>query len=390
MHLFLAKQGNKLLNYLLAILLFSKFGQVFISLLIHSEQQQLFPNLYQFFTPFWYISPACFYLYTTSFIHENSRLSKVQWLHLVPAVFAIVHVFPWGQNTTTNWSSVAIQIEGKKQLFITESTGLFSAAFYYLGKPALTIIYLILTWYVVLKSKIFHTDQNCPRKKWLLFFLMVGTFFQLISFLPLLFWNMSQPDISRSFMLMSGVVFLSIMIFIFHHPKLLYGYLFVSVSLDTVIPVRKETAEAKINEELEIEREEKVKTAKPETIQLKKISLLPDQLLQYSNAMREVMDIEKPYLMEDFQIIDLAGKLNIPVHHCSFILNNLVGKNFREWINEYRIQFFMDQYPIKAERMKIGSIARECGFKSTATFYNAFKKETGLMPTVYFAQKKVS
>ncbi|MNV63201.1 transcriptional activator FtrA [compost metagenome] len=100
--------------------------------------------------------------------------------------------------------------------------------------------------------------------------------------------------------------------------------------------------------------------------------------------------MKQPYLLESFQIVDLAGELNIPVHHCSFVLNNLIGKNFRDWINEYRINSFMEQYPLKAERMTIESVAHECGFKSIATFYNAFKKETGLMPTAYFSRKKVS
>lgn len=40
--------------------------------------------------------------------------------------------------------------------------------------------------------------------------------------------------------------------------------------------------------------------------------------------------------------------------------------------------------------MTIEAIAYESGFKSLTTFYNAFKKETGLMPKAFFLQQLVS
>jgi len=102
------------------------------------------------------------------------------------------------------------------------------------------------------------------------------------------------------------------------------------------------------------------------------------------------MENNKPYLMADFQIVDLATAVDIPVHHCSFIVNNHIGKNFRDWINGYRVSHFMEQYPLKSEKMTIEAIAYESGFKSLGTFYNAFKKEARLMPKAYFSQKKGS
>ncbi|RQO66036.1 hypothetical protein DBR43_27740 [Pedobacter sp. KBW06] len=371
LHLFFAKRGIKLLNYLLALLFLSKFGQVLISLLIHSNQKDIYPVLYQLFTPLWYVAPACFYLYTTNFIQGNQRLRKLQWLHFIPAILVLVHLFPWNSSLAINWASIAAQIEENKQLFITERTGLFSASFYSLLRPVLVLAYLLSTWHAVLKSNILDKNSGHSGRNWLLFFLKTGTFFQLAGFIPLIFWNMDAPYINTIFITLNGTLLLVIMVFVLHQPRLFYGYLFVSVNLDM--------------------QDKEIKPEVPALVNTpKKVSLLPDQLVNYSNAMKEVMEKNKPYLLEDFQIVDLAGALNIPVHHCSFVLNNLIGKNFRDWINEYRIQSFIEQYPIKAQRMTIESIAHECGFKSVATFYNAFKKETGIMPTAYFSRKKVS
>jgi len=375
LHLFFAKRGIRLLNYLLALLLFSSFGQVLISLMIHSDHKASYPVLYQLFTPLWYISPACFYLYTTNFIQGGQQLRRLQWLHFIPAILALIHLSPWNLAFPINWTLIATQIEENRQLFITERTGLFSAAFCTILKSVLVIVYLSYTWYAVLKSEILDKKTGHTGRNWLLFFLKTATFFQLAAFLPLLCRTVDIPYSNTLFITANGTILLIIMIFVLHQPRLFYGYLFVSVNLD--------------KEQKEIQKE--IKRETPVMINtIKKISLLPHQLDNYSNAMKEVMETKKPYLLEDFQIVDLAGTLNIPVHHCSFVLNNLIGKNFRDWINEYRIHSFLEQYPLKAQRMTIESIAHECGFKSVATFYNAFKKETGIMPTAYFSQKKVS
>ncbi|RZK61204.1 MAG: AraC family transcriptional regulator [Pedobacter sp.] len=56
-------------------------------------------------------------------------------------------------------------------------------------------------------------------------------------------------------------------------------------------------------------------------------------------------------------------------------------------MNGYRVSHFLLHYPLQSEKMTIEAIAQESGFKNQATFYNAFKKEKGLMPKAYFQKK---
>ena len=93
---------------------------------------------------------------------------------------------------------------------------------------------------------------------------------------------------------------------------------------------------------------------------------------------------EKPFLNSDFQILDLAHYFKIPTHQCSAMINNLIGKNFRDWINSHRVDYFIKTYPQKSPKLTIDAIAFESGFSSMTTFYRAFKKETGRMPSTYF------
>jgi AraC-like DNA-binding protein len=374
LHLFFAKRGSRLLNRLLSIVFFSRFGQVLVMLLVNSNQHNVLPFFYQLFIPVYFLGPACFYLYIANFVSGRTRFGKLDWLHLVPAVLALIHVLPLPFSPAIRWDVIAAQITDNKQLFITERSGNFAPWFYYLGRPALLLGYLCASWFAVLKSN--TIDQiNDSDKRWIFFFLKAGTFFQLISFMPLIVWNMEEPMINVSFILVNCLVLLVIVVFILHQPRMFYGYLFVSVDLG--------------NDAEEV-ADELPKPAIAVAQASKKVSLMPDQLTIYSDSMKSFMENKAPYLQKDFQIVDLAGELNIPVHHCSFVLNNLLGKNFRDWINGYRIGFFIEQYPLKSERMTIESVAYDSGFKSLATFYNAFKKETGLMPKAFFSQQKVS
>nr|WP_162988883.1 helix-turn-helix domain-containing protein [Pedobacter schmidteae] len=358
---------------------FSRFGQLLVLLLVNSKHHNLFPFFHQLFTPFYYASSACFFLYITSLVNGRERLEKNEWLHFVPLGLAIIHVVLWPFVPPINWNVIALDLTHNKQLFISERSGLFPAYFYYLGRPALVLGYLVATWYVVVKSGIFRERKaSAGGKKWVLFFLKVGTFFQLISFLPMMSDGLDNPVISSSIFALSCMVLLVIMIFVLHNPGVLYGYLFVAVDWNSP---------ADRSENIRVIPTPEPSVAAPA---VKRINLLPDQLSAYAESMKSFMEEKKTYLEPDFQIVDLALALNVPVHHCSFVLNNLIGKNFRDWINGYRIRYFIGQYPLKSEKMIIEAIARESGFKSQRTFYNAFKKETGLMPKVYFSGEKRS
>lgn len=360
-----------MLNYLLSVIFFSRFGQMLVLLLINSREQTIFTFFHQFFTPFYYAAPACFYLYMISLINGRKNLRKFEWIHFVPVVLAIIHVFPWNFSPSFKWDIIAKQISENKQLFISETSGIFPAYFYYLGRPALLLGYLFSAWYAVLTSKALAArEPDDGVRKWIFFCLIAATFFQLISFLPLIFEYPANPFGNSFFVLVSCVVLLMMLVFILHKPKVFYGYLFVAVNWA-------------------VDKKETVEMVHVVPLS-KKVNLSPDRLSEYSISMKAFMDVKSPFLNPEFQIVDLAKELNIPVHHCSFVINNVIGKNFRDWINGYRINYFMMEYPLKSSKITIGAIATESGFKTLTTFYNAFKKETGLMPTVYFTQKKVS
>lgn len=367
LNLFYAKQGNRMLNLLLALIFFARFGQIIVYLLIVSKQLTVFPFILKVFTPFYYAVPACLYLYIKGFINDRASLRRIEWLHFIPVILAIIHVLPWHLSPQIQWDAIAKQIAENRQFLMLQRTGLFPPYYCYTGMTLLIMGYLFASWYVVLTSQIIRGKEWNTGKLWILFILITATFFRLLNLLLLIFdlhWSQGGHLL---FAVVNSLVLLVVIIFVLHHPRLLYGYLLVGPNW-----------KMRIAEPMPSERKGALSP---------KNNLLPDQLSAYAESMKELMGTEKPFLQPDFQIIHLAQKLNIPVHHCSYVLNNEIGKNFRDWINAYRVDDFIKEYPLVSDKMTIEAIANQSGFKSVATFYNAFKKETGLMPTAYFLKK---
>ncbi len=100
-----------------------------------------------------------------------------------------------------------------------------------------------------------------------------------------------------------------------------------------------------------------------------------------------LLDNEKIYKNPDISLGSIALRLNISVTYLSQLINKISGVNFSDFINEYRVKEAQKLliHP-NYEGYAILSIGLESGFNSKSTFYAAFKKHTGVTPTVYRAK----
>ncbi|MFW0717102.1 helix-turn-helix domain-containing protein [Pedobacter sp. N23S346] len=371
---------------MLASLFFSRFGQISTSLVIKSGYESTLSVIFQIFTPLYFAAPACLYLYITGFIDNRNKLTKVELLHFLPALLAIIHVFPWPGSKALDWNLITAQLRESGYLFLRAKSGLFPAYFHYAGRPILSLVYLVLSWHAILKFKINNqVSHDNHGRNWIIFLLKVATFFQLAGLIPLILNFLNISFYHSFFIILNCIVLLTILTYALHRPNIFYGYLLVAIDWDKKEPPIKEPALVKEK----IPDPALLTTVNEPVIKAhvqKKLNLSPEQTSNYAVLIRDIMEREQLYLQPGLQIIDLATRINIPVHHCSHIINNHIGKNFRDWINGYRVEYFLRQYPLQSDKITIEAIAQESGFKSQATFYNAFKKEKGVMPTVYFSQ----
>jgi AraC-like DNA-binding protein len=93
----------------------------------------------------------------------------------------------------------------------------------------------------------------------------------------------------------------------------------------------------------------------------------------------ELMDSEKPYLDEELTLQSLAGMTRLSPQQLSELLNGRLNKNFRDWLNEYRIREALRLIAEDPERQVL-DVAFESGFRSKSTFNAAFLRVTGETP----------
>jgi AraC-like DNA-binding protein len=106
--------------------------------------------------------------------------------------------------------------------------------------------------------------------------------------------------------------------------------------------------------------------------------------IKEAKELGNIMVKNKPYLNPTLCIHDLAQTMNVPAHQLSKIIHKELGKNFFEYINEFRINHFKNS--IKSSTYKdytLLGIALECGFNSKSAFNRIFKEYTGLTPGDY-------
>ncbi|WP_188754089.1 helix-turn-helix domain-containing protein [Pedobacter psychrotolerans] len=345
------------------------------------------PLLFQIFVPLYFAAPACFYLYIKGFIHNRKTLAWDEWLHFLPALLAVIHVIPWPHLAPLNWDIITKQFCENGYLSLHAKNGLFPSYFQYIVRPLLIISYLALSWYAVIRSKISERiNIDDPGRNWILFLLRVATFFQLTSLIPIVLRSMNIPIYNTFFIILNCIVLLVILMYALHHPHFFYGYLLVATDWNQKDTLNKSSVPKPISDDNQLP----LRILPPEVTALtqKKLNLPIQQISLYAVLIKDAMEKEQLYLQPDLQIIDVANLVNIPVHHCSYVINNHIGKNFRDWINSYRIDHFLKEYPLQREKKTIEALAKESGFKSQATFYNAFKKEKGAMPTNYFLKNQ--
>ena len=103
----------------------------------------------------------------------------------------------------------------------------------------------------------------------------------------------------------------------------------------------------------------------------------------------DALEKKKLYRDPEISLMKLSEAIDISPGIASYVINTIIGKNFRNLINDYRIA------EVKAKlsdpnfrHLSILGIALDCGFNSEASFYRVFKKATGMSPKEFIVNGK--
>ena len=129
---------------------------------------------------------------------------------------------------------------------------------------------------------------------------------------------------------------------------------------------------------------EEVVRTEPDTRKYQRSGLKQEDVTDHVNKIKKYMVIEKPYMERELTIYDLSDQLKIPRHILSEVLNEHMGKNFYNLINEYRVNEVKER--MKSDDLRhltILAIAYDAGFNSKSSFNTIFKEKTGQTPSEY-------
>ncbi|MTI32098.1 helix-turn-helix domain-containing protein, partial [Xanthovirga aplysinae] len=94
------------------------------------------------------------------------------------------------------------------------------------------------------------------------------------------------------------------------------------------------------------------------------------------DQLEKLMMSEELYKDPNLKLQDVAKKLNVIPHRLSQLLNDNLGKNFTQFVNEYRIKEAKKLLQLNHD-FTLEAIGYDCGFNSKSTFFATFKKLNG-------------
>ena len=119
----------------------------------------------------------------------------------------------------------------------------------------------------------------------------------------------------------------------------------------------------------------------------KNSGLTLDMSQRVKSQLKEIMETKKPYLDHTLNLQGLANILNIDRYSLSQVINQEFGKNFYEFVNDYRINESIHLIESNPKRIElITDLIYESGFNNKVSFYKAFKKRKHKTPSQYLKE----
>jgi AraC-like DNA-binding protein len=293
------------------------------------------------------IAPAL-YLSILHFASPDKVLKRREYLHFIP--FALFFIF------------MAITVSGYSLFHLPGLLNKVVALSVSVFVKVQLVVYWLLAWYAL----------NRHQKN-----------------IRLINSNIGEVDLSWLRCLLLGIVFIIIVMFagpilpmkwmkLFTPAAYLAGTLFTGYFL---------LAQKEVYPFEQPELEQIAEVIKPESKPVKQ-RLTEKQSTQLKMQLEQLMQTEKVYLDNELSLPGLAKEMQISTHDLSYLLNDVIGISFFQFVNAYRVQEAKQlMLSEKHRHLNLLGIAYSAGFNSKTTFNTAFKKETGLSPSEFMKEK---
>jgi AraC-like DNA-binding protein len=344
-------KGNRILGIWCLFL-----GLFFLGIIVHVQNElNIFSVLigWNLYLPASY--GALLYLYCRQAITDRPLVWK-DALHLLPVLSCYllnVDILFASAETKFNWTTAASN--GPNSISIAQIIT-YVQAFVYLGFS----FYMVRRYQQQAKQNLSDFNPEIFRWIWILLILTLSVWsFKAVSSSETLYFLSIISDIVIIF-LIYGVALAQ-----WRNPKL-----FKLNKIETVVALHNVSKEI-IDESTEDKQSSGALDVSTRECILKDV--------------KQYMENEHAYKDNQLNLISLSELVGVSTHHLSEVLNQHEGKNFYQFVNDYRVNYVCEHLK-KSNKPKIIELALDAGFSSKSTFNAVFKQFTGLSPTQYRQQ----
>lgn len=384
--------SNKYAVGLLAAFMFLQALLNGMFLLVQSGLVVEYWYLYRVFAPLGFLVPSLVYLYLSALLKDQTRPRLIDILHLIPAVGMLINYIPYFRLSTAEKQQVVEAVVNDYTVYVQGQEGFLPESWVTVLRLLLPIIYIPL-YYHVLRSTRSQFDQNNPFDKqlrnwaWIFTHAVIAYLGGVMIFLTVYLVPQSIAMTQAYIQLMSVV---SVVTFIFWAGSFLFfglyqilnpavgiGYMMMPHNRDS--NGKSHTGQTSLADADSAIQERELSPSLTET---------PDVEDEEIRRVRDLFVNQSIWKTPDIIVSDIAREAQISVRKTSYIINRYFGGNTNTVINRYRVGYvktlIAEGY---LENYSLSGLYKECGFKNKVTFFNAFKRETGMTPSEFRAQK---
>jgi AraC-like DNA-binding protein len=373
---------NKNAAYLSLFLISSSIYGIAHYFVMYGKSPFWLAIFYNHFTPLMLLLGPFLYFYIRGTLDDTYSLKKIDFIHFIPAIIHLIGIIPYTLQPFSEKLQIATQIiDNIDALLKIQINYFYDTKVSFVIRPVLLLCYILYCMYLIWKRFSSTTfDRNIPKKqllislRWLIV-LIVSLFFIVVEFLIITYNSIHiKPSVglinSYSSYILSGVAYCIMSFSLLLFPNILYGF-----------PKRIATGN------LQKTRGEK----QLPTIDAKKtVNVEEDPFFDLSENIKKYLIKEKPFINPDFSISDIALAMQVPQNHVSYCINDIMQTKFSTLKSDLRINYAVELLSGNLkESFTIEGIAQQSGFKTRASFYNAFKEKTGMNPTDFIDAKKI-
>jgi len=317
------------------------------------------------------------YLYTRSVLEQSYRFRTRDLLLFIPAVLHALNLLPFYLLPASEKVEIIKNAISNKKLIASEPEGFWPEGWSVWLRVLVGVIsttggmILLKKWRPRILGKSDHEKQNVITFRWLTLFNLTQAIFWIMIMTEFILHFTKKPDLNFTIIFTVAGSILFVCLYLLVQPSILYGikgWLQEPEILDSV--------------------PENI-TSKVEVIPAKKNTLSMEQGETYKHALESHFRENLPFRKNGYTISELSHELNIPSHQLSAFINQEYGKNFNELINEYRVDYLVENIKSSADHIQftLEALGRDAGFNSRAAFISAVKKKTGKTPSELFGRR---